>query len=92
MEAIEVNISWLLRDVASFEIVIATKSRRALCVATLKSNRRYAFEALHGWCARVASYFQTSVFTAQAQDKLDMGAINDNGVCAVCAVDVDARC
>jgi hypothetical protein len=80
VDPIEVNVTWLLRDAAAFKIDRSAKScrtprRNADVEAALR-----AFEALHSWCARVASYFQSSVFSAQALDKLDMGSINDNGV------------
>jgi hypothetical protein len=80
VDPIDVNITWLLRDAAAFKIDRAAKScrtprRNGDVEAALRS-----FEALHGWCARVASYFQSSVFSAQALDKLDMGAINGSGV------------
>ena len=79
-DPIEMNITWLLRNVAAFKIDRNQKSTRTPRRNAQVESALWAFEALHGWCARVASYFQTSVFTAQAQDKLDMGAINDNGV------------
>ena len=80
VDPIEVNVTWLLRDAAAFKIDRSAKScrtprRNADVEAALR-----AFEALHAWCARVAAYFQSSVFSAQALDKLDMGAINAGGV------------
>ena len=75
VDPIEVNITWLLRDVASFKIDRNQKSTRTPRRNAEVDAALWAFEALHGWCARVASYFQTSVFTAQSLDKLGMGAI-----------------
>jgi hypothetical protein len=80
VDPIEVNITWLLRDAASFKIDRSAKSCRTPRRNADVEAALNAFEALHSWCARVASYFQSSVFSAQALDKLDMGSINDNGV------------
>jgi hypothetical protein len=80
VDPIDVNITWLLRDAAAFKIDRAAKSCRTPRRNGDVEVALRSFEALHGWCARVASYFQSSVFSAQALDKLDMGAINGNGV------------
>jgi hypothetical protein len=80
VDPIEVNITWLLRDAAAFKIDRSAKSCRTPRRNADVEAALNAFEALHSWCARVASYFQSSVFSAQALDKLDMGSINDNGV------------
>jgi hypothetical protein len=80
VDPIDVNITWLLRDAAAFKIDRAAKSCRTPRRNGDVEAALSAFEALHGWCARVASYFQSSVFSAQALDKLDMGAINGSGV------------
>jgi ubiquitin len=80
VDPIDVNITWLLRDAAAFKIDRAAKSCRTPRRNGDVEAALRAFEALHGWCARVASYFQSSVFSAQALDKLDMGAINGSGV------------
>jgi hypothetical protein len=70
----------LLRDAAAFKIDRNVKSCRTPRRNNDVETALNAFESLHTWCARVASYFQSSVFSAQALDKLDMGAINANGV------------
>jgi hypothetical protein len=80
VDPIEVNITWLLRDAAAFKIDRSAKSCRTPRRNDEVESALNAFEALHSWCARVASYFQSSVFSAQALDKLDMGSINANGV------------
>jgi hypothetical protein len=80
VDPIEVNITWLLRDAAAFKIDRSKKSTRTPRRNDEVEAALSSFEALHSWCARVASYFQSSVFSAQALDKLDMGSINDNGV------------
>jgi hypothetical protein len=80
VDPIEVNITWLLRDAAAFKIDRSKKSTRTPRRNDDVEAALSSFEALHSWCARVASYFQSSVFSAQALDKLDMGSINDNGV------------
>jgi hypothetical protein len=80
VDPIEANITWLLRDAAAFKIDRSAKSCRTPRRNDEVESALNAFEALHSWCARVASYFQSSVFSAQALDKLDMGSINANGV------------
>jgi hypothetical protein len=80
VDPIEVNITWLLRDAAAFKIDRSAKScrtprRNADVEAALR-----AFEALHALVRARRAYFQSSVFSAQALDKLDMGAINAGGV------------
>jgi hypothetical protein len=78
VDPIEVNITWLLRE--TFKIDRNAKSCRTPRRNNDVEAALNAFESLHSWCARVASYFQSSGFSAQALDKLDMGAINANGV------------
>ena len=80
VDPIEVNVTWLLRDAAAFKIDRSAKSCRTPRRNGDVEAALRAFEALHAWCARVAAYFQSSVFSAQALDKLDMGAINASGV------------
>jgi hypothetical protein len=69
VDPIDVNITWLLRDAAAFKIDRAAKSCRTPRRNSDVEAALSSFEALHGWCARVASYFQSSVFSAQALDK-----------------------
>jgi hypothetical protein len=72
VDPIDVNITWLLRDAAAFKIDRAAKSCRTPRRNGDVEAALHSFEALHGWCARVAAYFHST----QVIEKFDVATCN----------------